>query len=347
MRSYLRFFRSSFYFTIVGLMVGFAAGYLTEGSVAAGFTYLFLTAVLGVLELSLSFDNAVVNATVLRDMTPKWRHRFMTWGMFIAVFGMRVIFPVIVVSLAGWISPWSALKMAVVNPHAYAQVMLAAHVPLAGFGGAFLLMVALRFFFDSAKEEHWFGFIERQLAYLGHIQAVEMAACLALLYGIAWLLPDPHEKLQFLSSGVLGLITFILVQGIGSFLQVPKAGLASVERASAMLFIYLEVLDASFSFDGVVGAFALTHNLFIIAAGLGIGAMFVRSLTLLLVEKNTLGHFIYLEHGAFYAIGLLAGLMMLDVFVDVPDAVMGLVGAGIIAASLVASVRQKIGTRPA
>jgi hypothetical protein len=104
-------------------------------------------------------------------------------------------------------------------------------------------------------------------------------------------------------------------------------------------FLYLEVLDASFSFDGVIGAFAITDNLFIIALGLGIGAFFVRSMTIKLVDDKTLGAFRYLEHGAFWAIGALALIMFLGVVeVEVPEVVAGSVGLVIIGLSFWASV---------
>ena len=91
--------------------------------------------------------------------------------------------------------------------------------------------------------------------------------------------------------------------------------------------IYLEVLDASFSFDGVIGAFALTHNLFIIAIGLGIGAMYVRSMTIMLVERGTLAEYRFLEHGAFYAIIALSVIMFVQPLMHIPEVITGLVGA--------------------
>jgi hypothetical protein len=105
------------------------------------------------------------------------------------------------------------------------------------------------------------------------------------------------------------------------------------------MFLYLEVLDASFSFDGVVGAFAITNNLFIIMIGLGIGAMFVRSLTIMLVEKGTLSEFRYLEHGAFYAIGILAIIMFANTIFHIPEVITGLIGAAFIGLSLWSSIR--------
>lgn len=326
--------------TGLGLLFGAWIGYVYSGTWAGALSALFLTAVLAVLEISLSFDNAIVNATVLREMSPKWRHRFITWGMAIAVFGMRIVFPLVIVSLAARISPWDALILATTQPHEYAQIMMSAHLALAGFGGAFLMMVALNFFFNNEKTDHWLYRIERFFAELGKVEAVEMGLCLVFFYALTHFIEEPAKQMTFLASGIFGIVTYIFVDGISAFLKLPDAGRQHVEKASAAMFVYLEVLDASFSFDGVIGAFALTSNLFIIAAGLGIGAMFVRSMTIMLVEKQTLDHFLYLEHGAFYAIGALAVFMILDVFMHVPEAVTGLVGGAIILVSVFSSIRD-------
>ncbi|MBX3020934.1 MAG: DUF475 domain-containing protein [Bdellovibrionales bacterium] len=340
MKDSLKYYYSSFFVTLIGLIIGFWIGYAYSGTWAGAFSALFLTSVLAVLEISLSFDNAVVNASVLREMTPKWRHRFITWGIAIAVFGMRIVFPLVVVSLAAKINPWSAVVLAATEPAEYARIMLGAHLGLAGFGGAFLMMVALNFFFDAEKTHHWLGPIERVFSQLGRIKAVEMGLCLLFFYLLTQFLDDHVKKMTFLSSGMFGVITYVFVDGISAFLKLPDSGRQNIEKASAAMFVYLEVLDASFSFDGVIGAFALTSNLFIIAAGLGIGAMFVRSMTIHLVEKQTLNQFAYLEHGAFYAIGALALFMILDVFMHVPEAVTGLVGAVIIGISLYSSIHE-------
>ncbi|MBU2033178.1 MAG: DUF475 domain-containing protein, partial [Alphaproteobacteria bacterium] len=104
-------------------------------------------------------------------------------------------------------------------------------------------------------------------------------------------------------------------------------------------FLYLEVLDASFSFDGVIGAFALSNNMVVIALGLSIGAMFVRSMTIHLVKKGTLAAYRFLEHGAFWAIIVLGGIMLSSVVVHIPEAFTGLIGATLIGISLWWSVR--------
>jgi hypothetical protein len=152
--------------------------------------------------------------------------------------------------------------------------------------------------------------------------------------------------MTFLSAGLLGLVAYVAVQTIGVVTQgggdAPgaRAGAAgSGARSGLAAFLYLEVLDASFSFDGVIGAFALSNNLFVIALGLGIGAMFVRSMTVMLVERGTLTHYRYLEHGAFYAIVALAAIMLVSVHVAVPETVTGLIGAAFIGMALLASIR--------
>jgi len=102
---------------------------------------------------------------------------------------------------------------------------------------------------------------------------------------------------------------------------------------------YLEVLDASFSFDGVIGAFAITSDVVIIMLGLAIGAMFVRSMTIYLVEKGTLDAYVYLEHGAHYAIGALALIMLASgTGLHIPEVITGLVGVAFIVWAVISSI---------
>ncbi len=334
----LRFFSGSLVFTAVSLVAGAGLGAYYHGTLAGVLGTVFIVAVLGVLETSLSFDNAVVNATVLRDMTPVWRHRFLTWGIAIAVFGMRLVFPLLVVSIVARVGPYEALRLAALDPAQYARILTSAHTVLGAFGGAFLGMVCLKYFFDEEKEIHWLRGLEIRLAQLGKVDAAALGLMLLMIYGFSRLVPaGEHEA--FLVAGIFGIVTFIAVDGIGSAMEVGEEAMRDVHRASAASFLYLEVLDASFSFDGVIGAFALTNNLFVIAIGLGIGAMFVRSLTVMLVEHGTLASYRYLEHGAFYAIGALALLMFVGTATHVPEAFTGLVGAAFIGVSLWSSIR--------
>ncbi len=130
----------------------------------------------------------------------------------------------------------------------------------------------------------------------------------------------------------------MVVEGISAVMGVEDWPVMTAKSGAAS-FLYLEVLDASFSLDGVIGAFALTNNLFVIALGLGIGAMFVRSFTIMLVDKWTLTEYRYLEHGAFWAILALASLMLVGSLTHIPEVFTGLIGALLIGLSVISSVR--------
>lgn len=335
----MRYFRSSFVVTVLGLALGGFVGWEGSGTLAGTMSTLFIVAVLAVLEVSLSFDNAVVNATVLRQMAPVWRRRFITWGIAIAVFGMRIVFPLIIVAIIAGISPWAALVLAATDPDGYSRTLTSAHVQVAAFGGAFLAMVGLTHFFDVEKDVHWIAVIEEPLARLGRIEAVEIGIVLVLLWAISRWLPG-HEQLTFVLSGMAGLVTYVAVDGVAALLDAGSGGGEDVVRSGAAAFLYLEVLDASFSFDGVIGAFALSNNLFVIAIGLGVGAMFVRSLTIMLVEEGTLAEYRYLEHGAFWAIIALGTIMFLQTITHIPEVVTGLIGAGLILLAFLSSLRH-------
>lgn len=338
MQNILKYYKGSILLSLIGGVAAFFIGQYYSGTVAGGLSALFLTTVLCVLEISLSFDNAVVNALVLKKMTPLWQHRFLTWGVLIAVFGMRLVFPLLLVGVMAKINPFEALIMAATRPDEYAKIMLSSHVSIAAYGGMFLLMVGLKYFFEEEKEVHWIHIIEHPISKLGRMQGVEIAIALIILY-IFSKYQQPHETMNFLVYGIWGLITFVAVDGIGAFLETPdEQSQLDPHRASLGMFLYLEVLDASFSFDGVVGAFAITNNLFIIMIGLGVGAMFVRSMTIMLVDKGTLAEYRYLEHGAFYAIGTLALMMFMGTIQHIPEVITGLLGAIFIALSLWSSI---------
>jgi len=339
-KSDLRFFKSSFYVTGVGILLSLAVGYYYGGTFTSAVTAAFLGFILSLLEVSISFDNAIVNAGVLKNMTPTWQHRFLTWGMLIAVFGMRLVFPLVIVSIAVRSNPLEALSMAAFRPDEYAKAMLSVEHEVAAFGGAFLMLVALKYFFDHEKDNHWIHMIEAPLAKMGKLEAVEVGVCLLILLCVS-LVIDSAERVSFLYAGIAGILTYLAVQAVETFLETSDGQSLNLERASLGAFIYLEVLDASFSFDGVVGAFAITNNLFIIAVGLGVGAMFVRSLTIMMVEKGTLNAYEYLEHGAFYAVLSLAIIMMLNTFMHIHEMITALVSVCFIVLSIIASIRKK------
>ena len=335
----IKHFWGSLLFTVVCLAGGAALGWSSTGTLQGALSILFICAVLGVLEVSLSFDNAVVNATVLRDMSPFWRKMFLTWGILIAVFGMRILFPLLIVAIAAQLGPVEAVRLALADPARYETIITDAHVGIAAFGGAFLAMVGLKFFFDADKEVHWIAAFERRLVKFSDVEAVEIAVVLLALFGVSQLLPA-EDALTFLIAGICGVLTFVGVDALGSLLKGSGDTLKTTARSGLAAFLYLEVLDASFSFDGVIGAFALSNNLIVIALGLGIGAMFVRSMTVFLVERGTLAQYRYLEHGAFWAILALAAIMLASARWHIPEVITGLIGAVLIGLSLWWSIRH-------
>jgi len=348
----LRTFGGSLVVAVVGLVLGYLYG---------GGTGLAVAAILAVLEVSLSFDNAVVNATILVKLSAFWQKIFLTVGVAIAVFGMRLIFPLLIVGVTAKLNPVEAVRLALEKGDpkkhgTYGYLLHQAHPAIAAFGGVFLLLIFFEFILEE-REITWLTWLERPLAKIGKLDQLAVVLSLILLTISAYTLAPANKVSTVLVSGVLGMATFLVVNGLGEFFDTEgesedalaaesttkvagsgRAVVGAVGKAAFFLFLYLEVLDASFSFDGVVGAFAITSDPIIIAIGLGIGAMFIRSLTVFLVRKGTLAEYVYLEHGALWAIGALAVLLLCTIKWEVPEVVTGLIGVGFIAAAFVSSV---------
>lgn len=321
------FFRGSAIVTVIGLVLSW---------MVAGWAGLWVAFNLALLETSLSFDNAVVNAATLKDWDENWRRRYLVWGMLIAVFGMRILFPLVIVgvishawplpgpgALLDWLQSgaWTStdvLSLAMFNPDQYAATLQSAHIEVTTFGGTFLLLVFWSFFLDYEKDSHWIGLIEKPLAKLGKLDMASVVLTMLILLGLAASMPA-DEGYRLLVAGLWGIIVYSIVDGLSAIMGDEN----TTAKVGWSGFIYVEMRDASFSFDGVLGAFALTKNIFLIAIGLGIGAMFVRSFTLLLVSRGTLATLRYLEHGAFWAIGALAGIMLLAAKMHIPEVVTG------------------------
>lgn len=346
MQTLLKYYKLSMGFTVFALLLGGYIGFL-QGGLAGAASVAVTVALLAILETSLSFDNAVVNARILNGWNEKWRNIFLTWGILIAVFGMRIVFPIAIVSVATGVSPLGVIDLSLNNPDAYGAQLESVHHEVAGFGGAFLFMVALGFFFED-KSVRWLDAIEARLTKLGQIEGVAAAITLLIIAVVASYFPDPDKGQEFLLAGVWGVVTFILAHGLGSLLgggededgdESTSSASGPIVKAGLAGFLYLELLDASFSFDGVIGAFVLTNYLPVIALGLGVGAFFVRSMTIHLVYAGTLTQYRYLEHGAFYAILVLAILMFASgVGFHLPEWLTGLLGAAFIAMALVHSI---------
>ena len=299
--------------------------------------------ILVVFEVSISFDNAVVTALVLKRQSPAFRVAFLPIGYLIAVVGVRLVLPFVIVAFATGMEFAQVYHMAVYNPDEYSHQLHLHHVEVMLFGGSFLLMVALTWLFDHEREIHWLGGLERRLAQLGRLSMMAVGITLLLLLLVIFALPVEKRYVGLL-AGVMGTVIYVFVGSLSDAFgggndyseatQMVKKGFS----ASLGAFMYLEVLDASFSFDGVIGAFAISKDIFVIMLGLGVGAQWVRSLTVFLVERDTLSEYRYLEHGAHWAILALASLMFLSSIVEVPEVVTGLIGLILIALSFWSSL---------
>ncbi|QTZ91742.1 DUF475 domain-containing protein [Streptomyces auratus] len=352
----LKTFGWSFAITVLGLAL---AGVLW------GWQGLAIVGILSVLEISLSFDNAVINAGILRKMNAFWQKIFLTVGILVAVFGMRLVFPVVVVAITAKLGPIEAVSLALNDKARYQELVTSAHPAIAAFGGIFLLMIFLDFIFEE-RDYKWLSWIEKPMAKMGKLDMLSVIIALVVLLVTSMTVATAaahgagDKSATVLLAGVAGLLTYLVVGGISGYFEEkleeedeeddePAAapakkgtgaavGLAG--KAAFFMFLYLEVIDASFSFDGVIGAFAITNDIFMMALGLGIGAMYIRSLTVFLVRKGTLDDYVYLEHGAHYAIGALAVILLLTIEYEIHEVITGLVGIALIALSFGSSVAR-------
>ena len=316
----------------------------------------------------------MINATVLERMSDFWQKIFLTVGIVIAVFGMRLLLPLLIVWAAAGLPPVEAFHLAMnpppddaaVLPGRFAQLRDPAdrrapadrrvrrHVPAD----------AVPDWLFEEREHTWLTWLERPLAKAGRLDAM---AVLVVLHRAAGRLARPWPRIRRRCCSPACSAWSPTSRSTGSARcsrtpsaddepidfehpdavprHRPKSGVTKLARATGkagfFLFLYLEVLDASFSFDGVIGAFAITSDPIIIALGLGlIGAMFVRSLTVYLVRKGTLAEYVYLEHGAHWAIGALAVILMISIGVHISEFITGLLGVAFIGASFLTSIRR-------
>jgi len=319
---------------------------LVAVSVLLGWQATLVTLTLIAIELTFSFDNAIVNARVLATMNAFWRRMFMTVGIVIAVFGMRIVFPIVIVMCTAGLGWNEVVSLALTNPKHYAEVLQLAHPAISAFGGMFLLILALEFFFDATRNVHWLARLERHLQYVGtkwlHVLVTVFILLVVTVFSV-----NHHARVIFI-AGLAGIVVYLVIHGASEFVTAKRqeaekqahGKLQRVALAGILSFVYLEVLDASFSFDGVIGAFAITKDVVIIAAGLGVGALWVRSLTLFIVHRNVLQTYKYLEHGAHYVIAMLALTLLVGLFYDIPEAVAGIAGVVVIGAALTSSIKD-------
>jgi uncharacterized protein len=308
-----------------------------------GWSALFLVVILTMLEFTFSADNAVINSKVLTTMSVMWQRLFMTLGIFIAVFVVRFAMPIFIVMLTAGLSFGAVFDLVLNNPLAYEHELAKAEPVINAFGGTFLLMIALSYFIDYEKKTHWLKWLESHLGKLGRFDNITVFIML-LAAIILFFTTDTAHQAAVLVGSIMAMTLHIGLELIEAIFEKSKRRTLSLKpkvgMAALAAFLYLEILDASFSLDGVIGAFAITNNVLIIIAGLGAGAVWVRALTVHMVRAKTLNKYIYLEHGAHWAIAFLGAAMLLHLYnLTLPEWVVGSLGLVLISLAILWSKR--------
>jgi len=308
-----------------------------------GLAAFFITVILSLLEITLSADNAVVNSRILVKMSRLWQLLFLTVGIFVAVFLVRFALPIGLVAAVTPLDSIEVLRLAINDPTKYGEYLHDIAPVINGFGGMFLFLVALFFFTEPGRKNLWIRLPEKILTRLGDVPSLRYVIAL-LLFVPVFYITDPANRESVLAALVAGALTYLVLHTITFVMdkvneknQLKK----QVGWVAFVSFMYLEVLDASFSLDGVVGAFALTNNIIIIMAGLGIGALWVRTMTVYMVRHATLIRYRYLESGAHWAIFCLATIMFLKLaHIELPELAVGTVGLIFISGAVYSSIQS-------
>lgn len=321
---------------VVWLLVGIYGGF------AAFVTVVILT----LLEITFSFDNAVINSRILVTLSRFWQTLFLTAGIILAVFVVRFLVPIIIVAITAGLGLSEVIRLALHDPHQYAEELHRSAHMIDAFGGTFLLLVGTSFFIDATKKLHWLKAVERPLAKAGKLQyftILTMILITAAIYVANLGRYGSDERNAILLAGIVA-ITLHVVMGFFDKIsggQQKSNGKLKVGMAAFTSFVYLQLLDASFSLDGVIGAFAITSSVVLIAAGLGAGAVWVRSMTIHMVRAGTLAKYKFLEHGAHWAITILGVIMLGRLYgLELPEWATGSVGLVFIAFSIASSLKQ-------
>jgi len=261
-----------------------------------------------------SIDNAVVNAEVLTTMGKRARRWFLTWGIFFAVFVLRGFLPWVIVWMSNpAIGPIGSLTATFSNdPHILEAVEKSSPLLLLG-GGIFLLLLFLHWLFLEPKNYGLPGerFFSRQGAWFFAVASIFLAT-------VIWFSLKENPMLAF--AATLGSTAFFITHGFKQHAEHAEVELHGAKNnlSDISKLMYLEVLDASFSIDGVVGAFAFTLSVPLIILGNGLGALIVRYLTIKGAEK--IKKYAYLKNGAMYSILFLGLVMLADAFgVHIPN----------------------------
>lgn len=324
------------FFWVSGLLTAVIGGLILAYLGPSG---LWLFLILVVMEVTFSFDNAVVNSKILTNMSPFWQKLFLTVGIILAVFIVRFLLPIFIVMLSSGIGFMEVINMALYDSVKYGETLHNSAPIINAFGGTFLIMIGISYFMDLGKEIHWLGRIEKWLSKFGEYESLKILIMLVVAMALYFTVHDKY-RVAILLASIIGTMLHIALDLFGKFASSKQTTDKQLVGMSAFAaFVYLNILDASFSLDGVIGAFAISNSVTLIIAGLGAGALWVRSLTVYLVRTGTLGKYRYLEHGAHWAILALGVVMIVKLYhVEPPEWAVGSLGMVFIITAVVSSI---------
>ena len=301
---------------------------------------ILIVAGLCLFETITSIDNAIINAEVLSTMSQKARRWFLLWGLLFAVFVIRGVLPWLIV----WMStpalgPVGALTATFSSdPAVIAAIEQSAPMLLVG-GGTFLVFLFFHWLFLEDKNFGLRG--ERYFATKG---VWFFAIVSIILAAIVWLALGRDPMMAF--GAVIGSTAFFIVHGFRQNAEEQERKMVSGDLSDISKIFYLEIIDATFSIDGVLGAFAFTMAVPLIIIGNGIGALIVREITVRNVDS--IKKYKYLKNGAMYSIFCLGIIMILDSFgVGIPSFVSPIITFGVVGYFLVMSLRAMPKGEPA
>ena len=313
---------------------------LTYHGLAADGLWIFC--ILVILEVTFSFDNAVINSKILERMSPFWQQLFLTVGIIFAVFIVRFALPVFIVMISSQLGFGQVIDLALNHAHEYSKTLHEAAPMINAFGGTFLMMIGINYFMDRNKDIHWLQRIESWLSRFGQYESFKILITLSIAMGLYFTVDEKYQT-TVLAASITGTILHIALDLFGRYFSSKQSDSKKlIGMAAFASFLYLNVLDASFSLDGVIGAFAITNDVLLIMAGLGAGALWVRSLTVYLVRAKTLGKYQYLEHGAHWAILALGIVMLTKLYhVEPPEWFTGSIGLIFVMTAVVSSIIER------
>ncbi|MBI2031063.1 MAG: DUF475 domain-containing protein [Candidatus Levybacteria bacterium] len=261
---------------------------------------------LSLFEVITSIDNAVINAEVLSSMSQKARRWFLLWGFLFAVFVIRGILPLLLVYAAnpqlGLIGAFTATLN---GGNGIAETIKESSRPLLVGGGVFLIFLFFNWLFIEPKN---YGLRAEKFF---HAQGAWFFSIISIILSIiVWFALKENGLMAF--GAVVGSTAFFIVHGFRQFAETQEKRLVSQGMSDVSKIAYLEVLDSTFSVDGVVGAFAFTFSVPLILLGNGLGALVLRKLTVSNIDR--IKKYAYLKNGAMYSILFLGAIMILDSF---------------------------------